>query len=266
MSQRAQPEPSSPAAIGTAADGAGVSDPVLDPEEISLWVRWRSSSDQAARGVLVERYMHLVRIIAAAIYRSANYGYVEFRDLLQLGVVGLLESIARFEPRAGASFAGFARKRIRGAILNGLEAQSEHHAQLAFRRRLRKERTKSLMDGAKANHRSSPFLQMVEIATGLAVGHMLEGTAMYVDPASERGTYNDNSEVHASAEAFRYLLGKLPAMQAKILDLHYLNGVQFDEVAALVGLSKGRISQLHSAAILTLRRYFRERGSLDLSV
>lgn len=263
MNRRARPEASSKPVTGETEEE--VSDVVIDPHELSLWARWRQSADQAARSALVERYMELVRIIAAAIYRSANYGYVEFRDLVQLGVVGLLESIARFEPRTGGSFAGFARKRIRGSILNGLEEQSEHHAQIAFRRRMRKDRTDSLAESAKVNHRSSPFLQMVEIATGLAVGHMLEGTAMYVDPTPERGAYSDCSEVHASAESFRYLLAKLPVMQAKVLELHYLNGIQFDEVAALMGLSKGRISQLHSAAILALRSFFRERGSLDLS-
>ncbi|MCK9194684.1 MAG: sigma-70 family RNA polymerase sigma factor [Nevskia sp.] len=248
-----------------AGETSAVATDAIDAEERTLWGRWRAGSEQSARGELVDRYMDLVRILAAEAYRSANFGYVEFSDLMQLGAVGLLESIDRFDPAFGSNFAGYARKRIRGAILDGLEKQSEHHSQSAFRRRVRKERTESLADGAKADH-GNLFLQMVEIATGLAVGHMLEGTTMYVDPDAEKRAYSDNGEVYASAQSFRYLLSKLPVAQAKVLESHYLNGIQFDEIAALMAVSKGRISQLHSEAIRALRRQFRARGALNLSI
>ncbi len=231
--------------------------------EAMLWERWQKNADSEAREGLVSHYAGLVRIIALSVYRTANYGYVDLRDLIQLGTVGLLESIERFDPGLSIKFSTFSAKRIRGAILTGLEEQSELHAQQAFRRRFRKERLASLKEGAPG--KGDVFAEMVELTVGLAVGHMLEHTAMYADSEQSPSQDGQASSVSGMARLLRRLLDHLPGAEQKVLTQHYLNGVSFSDIAKLLGLTKGRISQLHAAGIARIRKIYKELRDFDLT-
>lgn len=231
--------------------------------EAALWARWRECSDNAAREELVSHYAGLVKIIALSVYRTASYGYVDLRDLIQLGTVGLLESIERFDPAFGSKFSSFADKRIRGAILNGLESQSELHAQQAFKRRFRKERLESLKEGVPV--KGDVFAEMVELTVGLAVGHMLEHTAMYAASEQSPSQPADGNSVTGFSRLLRRLLDHLPGSERNVLTHHYLNGVSFSDIAKLLGLTKGRISQLHAAGLARIRKLCRELRDFDLT-
>lgn len=231
--------------------------------ESMLWERWREQSDNAAREELISHYANQVRMIALSVYRTASYGYVDLRDLIQLGTVGLLESIERFDPAFNNKFSTFSAKRIRGAILNGLEEQSELHAQQAFKRRFRKERLESLKEGAPA--KGDVFAEMVELTVGLAVGHMLEHTAMYAESEQSPSQETDSNGVSAFSRLLRRLLDHLPGTEQKVLTHHYLHGVSFSDIAKLLGLTKGRISQLHAAGLARIRKLCRELRDFDLT-
>ena len=74
--------------------------------------RYRETGDPAAREALVERYQALVRRLAAH-YHSGNDG---FEDLVQVGNVGLLNALERFEPERGLAFRSFAVPTILGEL------------------------------------------------------------------------------------------------------------------------------------------------------
>jgi RNA polymerase sigma factor for flagellar operon FliA len=232
---------------------------------------WRrfAGGDIAARRELVMSNLALVRSIAWEIYQKASLGYVEIRDLIQLGVVGLLESISRFDPASGTSFAGFASKRIRGSILNALEKQSEYHAQSAFRRRVRRERLESLSKfGEDADKSSDVFMQMVETALGLAVGYLLEDTAMYVDENRNAGEsfYPSAGELAIVSESLRALVSKLAEPDRQVIELHYLGAVQFSDIADILGVTKGRVSQVHARALKALRKLQSGKAGFNIEV
>ncbi|MDB5986144.1 MAG: hypothetical protein JWR16_1197 [Nevskia sp.] len=241
------------------------SDPAsVDPIEAAWWASWHTHADSAARGALVERYLPMVRAIARAVYRTTNPNYVDMRDLQQLGSVGLLEAISRFESGHGVTFQQFAGARIRGAILNGLPNLSELHAQQAFRRRTRKERVESLRSIETHDSQSGAFAAMVELTLGLAIGYMLEGTHLYTDEEGERFNYADSTDVVAAADSFKMLLKELPEGQRKVVEYHYRGGLDFTEIARLMELTKGRISQLHRSALEALRKAYKSRAGVDL--
>jgi RNA polymerase sigma-B factor len=80
--------------------------------EISLLDRWRRRGDEAAREELVSRYLPLVRQLAR------RYGYTSepLDDLVQVGCVGLLHALRRYDPRVGSSFKAFAVPTIIGEL------------------------------------------------------------------------------------------------------------------------------------------------------
>ena len=56
----------------------------------------------------------------------------------------------------------------------------------------------------------------------------------------------------------------LPQREQSILQKHYLDGVSFDDLSSLLGISKGRISQLHHAALILLRKRMAQYGHVQL--
>ncbi len=78
-----------------------------------------SASALEARNALVEQHRRLAAAIAASFHRRFPSRF-ELDDLVQIGVLALLGAAARYDPGRGASFATYARHRIRGAILNAL--------------------------------------------------------------------------------------------------------------------------------------------------
>jgi RNA polymerase sigma factor for flagellar operon FliA len=105
--------------------------PFTEPQPVARWDRRHEPADRAG---LVEAYAPIVRRVAQRVYARRIGGELQLSDLIQHGLVGLLEAIDRYEPERDVRFESFAFLRIEGAIFNGLAAQSELHRQLAVRR------------------------------------------------------------------------------------------------------------------------------------
>ncbi len=215
-----------------------------------------------APGELIERHLPLVRVLAAKLYRLRWDNSVRFDEFCQMGAVGLADAARRYDPSRGARFASFATWRITGEILNGLEQSSERNQQAAARRRLLlKERATSF---ARSNERGDDSVEaalarLSGAAIGLAVGFMLEGTGMYSD--GEELTVADGYHRIAVAELVRRLrssVASLPVAERAVVEGHYFQQRPFVEIASELGLTKGRISQIHRAAVDRLRAALRE--------
>lgn len=249
-------------------DPVGRPGEAIADDERRLWTAFKNRGQVEARATLIVRYLPLARTIARSVYRTANPHYLDFADLSQLAALGLMESIDRFDPQLGVTFAAFSAKRIRGAVLNGLEDQSELHAQSAFRRRLRQERIASLQ-GEVSNRPNEVFAEMVELALGLAVGLMLEDTSLFQEsePAAPgRVAYSDSGALLVHSQNLRNRIASLPDNERSVIELHYFGGVAFAEIASMLKLTRGRISQIHSSAIRKLREGAKSTRPADLRI
>ena len=74
------------------------------------------------RNALVEEHRRLAAVIAASFHRRFP-GRFELDDLVQIGVLGLIDAAARYQPWRGVPFRAYARHRIRGAILDALRGR-----------------------------------------------------------------------------------------------------------------------------------------------
>lgn len=112
--------------------------------------------------------------------------------------------------------------------------------------------------------KGSALERLSEAGLGLAIGLMLEGTGMIDpgpdEPAPAAQTPYARVEMRQQRERLLALMRQLPEPQRQVLEWHYLQGHPFDALAARAGLTKGRISQLHRAALDTLRRRLEEDG------
>ncbi len=86
-------------------------------EEASLWRAYRREGDRGSRQRLIESYQPLVFKVVMHLRPPEPLAM----DLIQEGVVGLIEAVERFDPDRGVRFSTFATYRIRGRVLNALD-------------------------------------------------------------------------------------------------------------------------------------------------
>jgi len=220
--------------------------------ELSMWRRWREEGDMSARDALIERYTGFVRIMALKLYRRRFSDEFEFADYLQFATIGMLEAFQHYDPAKGAGFQTYSGHRIRGAVLDGLTTMSERQQQITTRSRLLQERSESLAAGKLS--RSSAIADLAEIAIGLALGYMLEGSSMYQaeDEAAPENAYQRVELLQLRGQV-RSLIEQLPASEKFVVKAHYINHLAFVEIARTLGVSKARVSQLHQQALGHLR-------------
>lgn len=239
--------------------------------DAELWRMWAADRCSRTREAVFAHYLPYARAIAARLYAGRHRDDVEFHDFVQFASIGLLESIDRFDSARGVTFETFCTTRVKGAILTGVEKLTDGQEQISFSRRVRRERVASLRTTDEPASRDT-FQALGALAAGLAIGFMLDGTGLVVQPNDE--AHPDDLRLTGAAYrgiAWRQTKARLVAAVAhlpdrtrKIIQYHYFHGLGFEQIADILGLSKGRISQLHRAALAELRKRLGEPEHLHV--
>ncbi|TKC89451.1 sigma-70 family RNA polymerase sigma factor [Trinickia terrae] len=249
----------------------------LSAGESEMWRALREARDPDLREAVFVRYLPYARAVAAQLYAGRHRDDVEFKDFQQLSCIGLLESIDRFDPDRGVAFETFCTQRLKGSILSGVKKLTDGQEQISFTRRVRRERIASLKlspeegedkrrDALKSG--GTDTLQMLgALAAGLAIGFMLDDTGMVASPDESPAPYG--TAYHGVAwrqtkERLIAAVGLLPERTRKIIHYHYFHGLCFEQIGDILGISKGRISQLHRAALAELRERLGDSQQMHL--
>lgn len=248
-----------------------------------------------AREQLVLHYLPFARTLAASLYRGRVHSEIDFDEYLQWARLGLMESVDRYEPCQGAQFKTYAAHRIRGAMLNGLEVASERNQQAIARKRLIASRLESVKAHAldaiaqqspavhpgtvrgRAKERESTLLAyLAEVGIGIALGVMLEDTGMLSaeSEGGERATaaqipspevlYFRKTEMQHWQQQLREAINRLVSSESRVIRYHYQQGLPFEEIAAMLGVSRSRVSQLHRQGLTSLRRLLGQGPPCDI--
>jgi RNA polymerase sigma factor for flagellar operon FliA len=235
-------------------------------QEASLWRELQAGS-QLARTQLFDRHAGFARGLALRHFRQRTGSDIELEDLKQLAYAGLLEALGRFDPDRGAPFRAFAARRITGSILDGVAKSSELREQLAHRRRIRRARVDSLATGEVAALSAAEALaQLSDLVSGLALGFMLD-KGLFVAGEDEADDQPNAYQSLAWRQLTRRVVAEvraLPERERIIIEQHYGRGVDFQRLGQLLGVTKGRISQIHKDAVQRLRRSLGALDSLPL--
>ena len=230
----------------------------------------------ADKNSLLTAHMPLVKRLAHQM-RAKLPPSVEVDDLIQAGMIGLLDAINRYEENHGAQFETYAVLRIRGAMLD--ELRSSDWMPRSTRQNMRKVevamqaltqqlgRPPSESEVAKSMKLS---LEDYQELLGDSGGHQL---VYYEDFHSEEGSdsfldryaVDDEDPLKGLLESdFRQAvidsIDNLPPREKMLMSLYYEEELNLKEIGAVMGVSESRVSQLHTQAVARLRTYLRERA------
>lgn len=239
------------------------------PQELQLWRQLRTTGEAALRERLLALHLPYARTVAGLLYARRFHDEIEFGEYLQFASLGMVEAVDRFDPERGVQFRTFAARRMQGAILSGIERLTEKQQQIAARQRLRAQRLQDVKDialeeaGAGAHPQTAQQLMKFvgETGIGLALCWLLEGSAMLED--TERATtvpFYRSVELRQLRERLMQAVDALGPQERAVIRNHYLQDMRFDQIAADLQLTKGRISQIHKQALRNLRAGVQEHA------
>jgi|UniRef100_A0A7C5PRH0 RNA polymerase sigma factor for flagellar operon FliA len=212
-----------------------------------LWSKYRNNPNQENRNLLALNYLPLVKRVAAKIYTSIQ-GKVEFEELLNYGIFGLLTSIERFEEFRNLKFETFATHRIRGAILDGLR-------QIDPLKRGTRSKVKKI-DKAISDLKSSlgrePNDKDIADYLNITQEELLDWYAEIDAPSIFQ---SDASNSEKSYIDLSMAIESLDEREKQIIDLYYYEDLSLDEIAKILNISISRVSQIHGKALIKLKSH-----------
>lgn len=232
-------------------------------QDRARWREFASTRDQELRSELIQRYIGLAKLTAARLYQRRIDNSVTFSDYLQYARVGLVEAIDHYDPAREVPFEAFSSYRIKGAVLNGLEGESELAAQRAFWSRRARDRFESLKNHETQGDRRASLEELVNLTVGLALSHVIEHDDGEIIDESLAANPYAVTELAQLKRAVRSLLPVLPERERELIRRHYEEQVEFQQIAAEWGVTKGRVSQLHAQALQRLRQLLGLRPRVD---
>lgn len=212
---------------------------------------------------LIEEYQGLVRRVARKIYgRLPEYtrGFDE-EDLVSVGMLGLLEAHERYDHRCGTSFEHFAAFRIRGTILDEIRKNDFFSRRLRQKaNRIKKVRTE-LQEELKrepenrevAKALNISLVKYQKISDSVAPYRIVDSEDMTLHLVQNELNAEELLEKRAIKMALLQALEELPERQQLVLDLSFNRELSGREIAEILEISEGRVSQIKSEALKALR-------------
>jgi RNA polymerase sigma factor for flagellar operon FliA len=214
----------------------------------------------------------LARRMAASMPNSIDIG-----DLVQDGVIGLIDAAHRFDEDRGIKFETSAERRVRGAMIDALRRDAwprgvrrQRRELEAAREALRRElgHEPSLADLAvrigsdeKRLSRTIVRINTIESTSPLATGERIHEASL--PPAlvpSEPDAPDKAYEKLETRDRVRAAIQSLPWRERKVVGLYYYGEVTMKQIGAEIGVNESRVSQLHARAIRRMREALGDMG------
>jgi len=223
-----------------------------------------SQRDRIAAGLpFVES---LARRVASSMPHS-----IELGDLVQDGMLGLIDAAFRFDEARGIKFETFAERRVRGAMIDALRRDAWPRGVRRQRRELETAREElrrelgqepSLADLAKRVGsdevrlgRTIVRINTIESTSPLSAGEHVDGSNLPAALVPSEPTAPDRAyEELEVRDRVRAAIASLPPRERKVIGLYYYAEATMKQIGAEIGVNESRVSQLHARAIQRLRK------------
>ena len=236
-----------------------------------------TASGKSDKNQLLAEFAPLVKRLAHQM-KAKLPPSVEVDDLVQAGMIGLLDAVNRYEETHGAQFETYAVQRIRGSMLD--ELRSSDWLPRSMRQNMRKievamNTLQQRLGRAPLETEVAALLKMslaeYQDLLGDSGGHQLVYYEDFHDTTEGNEHFLDRYCTDLADNPLQSLLNAgfrdaviraieaLPDREKILMGLYYEQEMNLKEIGAVMGVSESRVSQLHSQAIARMRAYLREK-------
>lgn len=242
-------------------------------EQIALY---RENGDIALRNEIVLNNMGLVRACALSM-RNMYIKFGEVDDVVNEGVLALMDAIETYDASKGAKFETFASLKVRGAIIDYIRKQDWIPRNLRkFSRTLDKANSMlyNLNGRVPTTAELAEYLKMDEnkllklMAECSCTLTLSFEELLYEDNINEPAAADTATDSELLREEMKQVIadaiGELKDREREVITLYYYKNFKYSDIAKALGVTEGRVCQIHSKAVLALKAklepYFKNEG------
>ena len=246
---------------------------------LATWERFRESEDVEMRERLLTDYLHLVKNVAGRMAAGFPKS-VELNDLVNTGVIGLIEAFNNFDPGRGVKFETFAVPRIRGAILDELraldwvprstraKARNIDKALMKLENQLGRGPTQNEL----AKRLSISVDELFSAQKDISVTSLLSLDELIcreddnrqvprietIENTTTVDVLNDMERAELRVFIMQAISG-LTEQERLVVSLYYYEELTLKEIGDIMLISESRVSQIHTRAVTRLRSMVRDK-------
>ena len=244
---------------------------ITQSRETDLLNQYSTSNDTNAREEMVLRYVSLVHFVLGRLGISQGSGN-DYEDLVNQGLIGLIEAVDRYDPKFNTQFSTYATFRIRGKILDYLRSLDWLSRTARHRARDVRQAVNSLTDQNQRVPTDSELAEHMNMDIGKVQQALMDSSRVIVsldavvdyDEENDASLYetiadenqNDPSDVIGEKDLISKLtdvIKLLPEREQTLLSLYYYEELTLSEIGTVLGVSESRACQLHAKAVMTLQ-------------
>lgn len=232
-----------------------------------LWRLYQDFHDIQVRNELVMRYTGLVKSIVRRV-ASVSSNYSDSEDLLNFGMIGLINAIEKFDDSKGAAFETFAVYRIRGEVIDYLRRNDWVPRGVRKRawdientaNRLVIELGRQPTDEELASKLGIEVTSLnksmsdVEKCNILSFEELIQDTVVieneFADSKTPEGSLQDKELLEMLANTIK----AMPERERLVITLYYYEELTLKEISNVMNVSESRISQMHTKAIEKMKK------------
>ena len=244
-----------------------------------LWRKYNKNNSKEARDELIMACLSYVKSCA---YRLAVYANPsqDVNDLINAGIIGLMDAVERYDPAKGASFKNYASIRIRGSIMD--EIRSMDWVPYSTREKARK--IEKAMQRLEQNGDRNSTDEDLADAMGISLEKyheiLLEVSRMTLTLLEDafqdgevsndsNGTFTSDPESELVQSEMLNVVGdaieRLPEKERLVVTLYYYEEMTMKEIGQAISVSESRVCQIHSSATIRLHTRLKY-ANVDASV
>lgn len=218
---------------------------------------------------LVRAHLGLVRKIAWHTHGRVSTA-LDIEELVQIGMIALIEAARTFEDRGQAAFATYASVRVRGAMIDALRKQATM-CRSALRRRRELNAARALLAGQfgrppaeteLAEHLGVPLADLQEQINATQGVRYESIDEIYSDHsiwfAADEPDALERLEAGELKAALISAIGQLPEREAIVLQLYFVEELNLEEIGQTLGVGAARVCQIKKGALEKVRKLLRD--------
>lgn len=234
--------------------------------QVVLFEQYRQTKDIGLRNDIVLRYMDIVKYVAVST-RGIYCKYAEIDDIVNEGVLALIKAVESYDLERGVKFETYAAIRIKGAIIDFVRKQDwiprrirhfGHTLETAYNELY------SQLNRHPTNQELADYMEMPKDKLLRAMADLAGANTLSFEELLYEDNFEDMEQGGDSADADMYekelkevlaaAIEELKPREKQVISLYYYERLKFGDIAKVLNVSESRVCQIHSKAMLLLKR------------